>query len=100
MFAQNSSGFLVTEAPKPGLILHGVRCSISYHTEIKQELYPSARDLQHSLVFLFWVDFPEGVKLCNPFLPMAIFKRRDEGLGRGAGTVLSSGDHPMPYTWP
>lgn len=90
MFAQNSLGFLVTAAPKPGLILHGVRCSISYHTEIKQELYPSARALQHFPRFYFWVDFP-GVKLCNPFLHKAISRRRDEGLGRGAGSVLSSG---------
>lgn len=93
-------GFLVTAAPKPGLILHGVRCSISYHTEIKQELYASARALKHSLVFIFGLIFPEGMKLCNPFLPMAVFRGKDEGLGRGVGTVLSSGDHPAPYTWP
>lgn len=69
MFAQNSLGFLVTAAPKLGLILHGVRCSISYHTEIKQELCPSARALQHSLVFIFGLIFQKASNYATPSCP-------------------------------
>lgn len=69
MFAQNFLGFLVSAAPKPGPILHGVRCSISYHTEIKQELFPSARALQHSLSFILGLIFQKAPNYATPSCP-------------------------------
>lgn len=71
-------GFLVTAAPKPGLILHGVRCSISLSHGNKTGVLSFSQSFPTFPPFYFWVDFPEGIKLCNPFLPVAIARRRDE----------------------
>lgn len=100
MFAQNFLGFFgkCSSQTRPDPAWSEVQHFLSHRN--KTGVISFSQSFTTFPQFYFGVDFPEGTKLCNPFLPTAISSRRDEGLGRGDGSVLSSGDHPTPYTWP